>query len=169
MPKTRHVSVKAGDVLLLVGTVKGAFLFRANRSRARWEVGGPHFPGTVVYSLAYDGRAGRQRLWAGTQSFRWGAVARSSDNFGKTWTEPEAYSIKFPAESGVALKNIWQFSLGGPEEPDTIYCGVEPSALFRSDDNGQNWSLVEGLFNHPHRQKWTPGGGGQCLHTIVSD
>ncbi|HZD93660.1 MAG TPA: hypothetical protein VE133_05355, partial [Candidatus Sulfotelmatobacter sp.] len=28
---------------------------------------------------------------------------------------------------------------------------------------------VEGLLNHPHRPKWTPGGGGMCLHTILPD
>jgi hypothetical protein len=66
MPVTRQFSVKDDDVLLLVGTMKGAFLFRSNRSRARWEMGGPHFPGTVAYSLAFDDRAGRHRLWAGT-------------------------------------------------------------------------------------------------------
>jgi len=169
VPVTRQLSVKNGDVVLLVGTQKGAFLFRSNRARSRWEAGGPHFPGQVVYSLAYDGRAGRRRLWAGTQSFRWGTVLRSSEDFGKTWTEPETYSIKFPAESGVALKNIWQITLGHPDQPDRLYCGVEPAALFQSDDGGRQWSLVDGLFNHPHRQKWTPGGGGQCLHTIVPD
>ena len=28
---------------------------------------------------------------------------------------------------------------------------------------------MEGLLNHPHREKWQPGGGGLCLHTIVPD
>ncbi len=169
MPKTRNVKVKDGDVLLMIGTMKGAFLFRSNRSRARWEVGGPHFPGVPVYAVAFDKRQGRHRLWAGTQSWRWGTVLRSSDNFGKKWTEPETYSIKFPADSGVSLKNIWQIALGHPDEPNTLYCGVEPTALFRSHDAGQSWSLVQGLFDHPHRPKWTPGNGGQCLHTILPD
>jgi photosystem II stability/assembly factor-like uncharacterized protein len=25
------------------------------------------------------------------------------------------------------------------------------------------------LFDHPHRPQWQPGGGGLCLHTILSD
>jgi hypothetical protein len=25
------------------------------------------------------------------------------------------------------------------------------------------------LLTHPHRPKWTPGGGGLCLHTIIPD
>jgi photosystem II stability/assembly factor-like uncharacterized protein len=46
---------------------------------------------------------------------------------------------------------------------------VEPSALFESRDAGKTWSPVQGLLEHPHRPKWTPGGGGMCLHTILPD
>ena len=28
---------------------------------------------------------------------------------------------------------------------------------------------VRGLLDHPHRERWQPGGGGMCLHTIVRD
>src|SRR5262249_52245015 len=52
--------------------------------------------------------------------------------------------------------------------PDTMYCGVEPSALFVSRDAGKSWAPVKGFLVHPHRPKWTPGGGGMCLHTVVS-
>ena len=54
-----------GDVLVLVGTTKGAFVFTSDASRKRWRVDGPHFPGEAVYSLAFDQRAGRTRLLAG--------------------------------------------------------------------------------------------------------
>ncbi len=169
MATPRQVQVKDGDVLVLVGTMKGAFLMRSNGARASWETGGPHFPGQAVYALAYDGRAGRRRLWAGTGSMHWGAVLRSSDDMGKTWTNPEAANVRFPAESGVSLKQIWQVRPGRAEEPDTLYCGVEPAALFESHDNGTTWTLNQGLFDHPHRPRWQPGGGGLCLHTIVVD
>ena len=49
-----------------------------------------------------------------------------------------------------------------------LYCGVEPSALFVSRDAGETWELNQGLWDHPHRAKWEPGGGGLCLHTVVS-
>jgi len=52
-------------------------------------------------------------------------------------------------------------------EKGTIYAGVEPSALFVSRDRGASWELVRGLFDHPHREKWVPGNGGQCLHTVL--
>jgi len=164
-----HIQVKSGDVLMLVGTTKGAFLLRSTAERSRWAVGGPYFHGHSVYTMAYDNRAGRHRLWASTQSPMWGTFLRSSDDFGKTWTNPLDANVKFPADSGASLKNIWQICLGPSDEPDLLYCGVEPAALFESRDAGETWSLVHGLFDHPHRHRWTPGNGGLALHTIVLD
>ena len=169
MPKVRHVSAKNGDVIVLVGTMKGAFVLRSNKSRKKWDVGGPYSIGSPVYAMAFDQRQGRRRLWWAQQSFQWGTVLCSSDDYGKTVTEPETYSVKFPPESQLTLKNIWQITPGRKEDPDTLYCGVEPAALFESHDAGKTWSPVEGLLNHPHRPKWVPGGGGMCLHTIVPD
>jgi photosystem II stability/assembly factor-like uncharacterized protein len=160
---TRH------DVLLLIGTMKGAFIARTNRKREQWRVDGPYFPGRSVYAMAYDGRKGRHRLWAAPFSMHWGGLLHSSDDFGKTWTNPEKANVKFPEGTGAALKQIWQVIPGREDEPDTLYCGVEPAALFVSRDAGKSWSLAEALWNHPQRQKWQPGGGGLCLHTILPD
>ena len=167
MPVTRNVKPRNGDVLLLVGTMKGAFILRANKKRKSWDIGGPYFPGSAVYAMAYDGRAGRHRIWAAPNSMHWGGLLRSSDDFGKSWTNPEAANVKFPESAGVALKQIWQIVPGREAEPDILYCGVEPAALFVSRDAGSTWSLTEGLWNHPQRPRWEPGGGGLCMHTIL--
>jgi hypothetical protein len=163
----RHVTVKDGDVLVLVGTMKGAFLLRSNAARTRWDVGGPYFPGQSVYAMAYDQRGGRRRLLAGPSSMHFGAVLSHSDDFGRTWTNPEQANVKFPEDAGLSLKNIWQIMPATAGDPDTLYCGVEPASLFKSEDAGRSWALVRGLHDHPHRPKWQPGGGGMCLHTIV--
>ena len=167
--KPRHVSVKKGDVVLLVGTMKGAFLLRSDRSRRAWDIGGPYFPGMAIYALAFDGRAGRKRVWAGTGSEHWGPGLTSSDDFGKTWTDPKDVPIQFPPDADASVKRVWQIEPGRAAEPDTLYAGVEPAALFQSRDGGRQWSLVRGLWDHPHRPSWQPGGGGLCLHTIVLD
>jgi photosystem II stability/assembly factor-like uncharacterized protein len=164
----QHLQVKKGDFLLLVGTTKGTFLIQSNAQRKRWKVGGPYFHGQAVYAMAYDGRGGQHRVWASTQGI-WGTQLRFSDDFGKSWTNPQETSIRFPSESGVSLKNIWQITLGPPDEPDVLYCGVEPAALFETRDAGETWSLVRGLFDHPHRHRWVPGNGGLALHTVVLD
>ena len=169
MPRVQNVSVKDGDIIVLVGTMKGAFIFRSNPARKRWERGGPYFAGHAVYAMAYDCRKGRRRLWAGASSMHWGSVLRSSDDFGRTWTEPTEANVKFPEGTGDALKNIWQIKPAPADRPDTLWAGVEPAALFESNDAGATWSLVRGLYDHPHRARWEPGGGGLCLHTIVPD
>jgi BNR/Asp-box repeat len=169
MPTTQHINPRSGDVLVLVGTMKGAFIFRADQERGTWEMGGPYFPGMAVYALAYDGRNGRQRILAGAQSMHWGALLHTSDDFGRTWTNPESANVKFPESANAALKNIWQVVPGRDSEPDTVYCGVEPAALFVSRDAGETWSLDENLWNHPQRPRWEPGGGGLCMHTILPD
>jgi Sortilin, neurotensin receptor 3, len=169
MPVTRHVSPRSGDVVLLVGTMKGAFILRADARRRDWDVGGPYFPGSAVYATAYDRRAGRHRIWAGPNSMHWGGMLQSTDDFGQTWTNPVDANVKFPQDTGAALKQIWQIAAGPDDRPETLYCGVEPAALFVSRDAGDTWALVEGLWNHPQRPLWQPGGGGLCLHTILLD
>lgn len=164
----RHAQVKKGDFVLLVGTTKGAFILRSNAQRNRWDVGGPYFHGNAVYALAYDARGGQRRIWAATSSF-WGTMLRSSDDFGKSWTNPPQAPIRFPNDTGVSLKNIWDITLGRPDEPNVLYCGVEPAALFESRDGGESWSLVRGLFDHPHRPRWLPSNGGLALHSILLD
>ena len=71
MPETKHVDAKPGDVLLLTGTMKGAFVLRSDSARRDWQVGGPYFPGRAVYALAYDDLKGRHRLWGAVNSSYW--------------------------------------------------------------------------------------------------
>lgn len=162
-----HLRVGAGDVLLLVGTTKGAFLLRSTATRARWDVAGPYFHGHAVYTMAYDDRDGRHRMWASTHNY-WGTFLRSSDDFGKTWTNPLEASVKFPPDCGTSLNNIWQICLDHHDDR-RMYCGAEPAALFESRNAGETWSLVRGLFDHPHRPRWVAGNGGLTLHTILQD
>ena len=158
-----------GDVVLLVGTMKGAFLFWSDETRTQWRMDGPHFRGESVYALAYDDRGGRRRTLAATRSFHWGSVIRCSDDFGATWTAPDRQNVRFPDESGLALVQVWQIRPGPGGEPDVLYAGVEPAALFESRDGGDTWEVNQGLLGHAHRQYWQPGGGGLGLHTIVTD
>ena len=115
----------------------------------------------------FDSRSGTTRLFTGSVSNHWGPVLRRSDDFGTTWTEDEQAALRFPESADASLARIWQLEPGPVSEPDVMYAGVEPAALFRSDDGGRNFSLVSGLWDHPHRPQWQPGGGGMCLHTVL--
>jgi photosystem II stability/assembly factor-like uncharacterized protein len=166
MAATAARDFKAGDGVVLVGTMKGAFVYR-RRGASHQLVSGPHFRGAPVYSLAYDDRGKKPRLFAGSENPFFGPVLHWSDDLGRTWTEPKKPNVRFPKGAELAVKQIWQITPGPAEDPELVYCGVNPAALFKSRNRGKTWSLVRGLHDHPHRPKWNPGAGGLCLHTIL--
>jgi photosystem II stability/assembly factor-like uncharacterized protein len=151
---------------LAIGTRKGMWLATSENDRETWEVTGPHHPMTDVYAVGFDARRQTPRLLAGVNSEHYGPSVAYSDDLGRTWQEPDHAPIAFPADTGAALARVWQFAPG--VEPDVVYAGTEPSALFKSTDGGVTYELVRGLWDHPHRENWQPGGGGQAIHTVVS-
>lgn len=151
--------------VLAIGTRKGMWLATSEDGRATWQVTGPSHPMTDVYALGFDTRRSTPRLLAGVTSEHYGPSVAYSDDLGRTWQEPDHAPIAFPEDTGVALKRVWQFAPGS--EPDVVYAGVEPSALFRSTDGGLTYELVRGLWDHPHRENWEAGFGGQAIHTVV--
>jgi photosystem II stability/assembly factor-like uncharacterized protein len=149
----------------MLGTMKGLFLATPGNGNG-WTLSGPSFKGHVVYAATIDQREGRHRLWAAASNPFWGTHLCWSDDLGENWTIPEEALVKFPEAADTSLKQIWQI-VAPAGEPDALYCGVEPAALFKSEDIGATWSLCQGLWDHPHRPQWSPGGGGLCLHTVV--
>ncbi len=138
-------------------------------ARDSWTLAGPSFPGEEIYSAVVDGRGGRNRLLVGATSSHWGPSVYRSDDLGDSWVEPSAGTLAFPSDAGAAVARVWQLQPAGDSQPDVVYAGVEPAALFRSDDGGESFALDRGLWDHPHRPQWNPGGGGLCLHTVLPD
>jgi len=66
------------------------------------------------------------------------------------------------------FKRVWHLE-PSLADPDTVYAGVEDAALFRSTDGGKSWQELAGLRGHGSGDKWAPGAGGMCLHTILLD
>jgi len=170
MPKGgAGVRPDAGDVIVMVGTTKGAFLLHAHADRRDWCIDGPHFPGEDVYALMLDQRVGRRALWASPGNPFFGTSLVRSDDFGASWSAKEDRAIAFPEGSGVSIKRVWQIQPGRTDQPEHLLLGVEPTCMFESTDGGDTWQAVRGLLEHEHRPKWTPGAGGMCLHTIIPD
>ncbi|GGT59867.1 WD40/YVTN/BNR-like repeat-containing protein [Streptomyces purpureus] len=155
------------DVLLAVGTRKGLFLGR--RRGGRWKLDGPFFNAQAVYAIGIDTRRDVPRLLVGGDSSHWGPSVFHSDDLGANWTEPKRQAIKFPKDTGASLERVWQLQPAGPEQPDVVFAGTEPAALFRSEDRGETFELVRPLWEHPTRSRWEPGGGGEAVHTVVTD
>lgn len=164
---------RPGDLLALVGTRKGAFILTGDQSRRRWRLAGPYNPGTDIFHLVYDPRAGG-RIFSASNSMWFGPQVEFSDDLGGTWEqsrEQPRFSEKpeYAEHDGPTVSNIWHIEPGRDSEPDTLYAGVQPAAIFKSTDNGATWGEVEGLGKHPTRSQWMPGFGGLCLHSIALD
>jgi hypothetical protein len=157
----------ADETVVAIGTRKGLWVARS-RDRREWSLEGPHFLMSEVASVALDTRAGRRTVLAGVKSWHWGPTVQVSTDGGRTFTESAERALAFPADTDTALERVWQLT-PDPNDPDVVWAGVEPHALFRSDDGGTRYDLVRGLWEHPHRDRWEPGFGGGAVHTIVPE
>jgi photosystem II stability/assembly factor-like uncharacterized protein len=165
------------QVRLLVGTRKGAFILTSDAARRRWEVAGPHFGGWEVYHLK-GSPAQPQRIYASQSSGWFGQQIQRSDDGGKSW-QPVDNRFAYEGDVGMhqwydgtprrwEFKRIWHLEPSA-SDPDTVHAGAEDAALFRSTDGGRSWQELPGLRRHGSGEKWQPGAGGMCLHTIVID
>jgi photosystem II stability/assembly factor-like uncharacterized protein len=152
--------------IVMVGTKKGAFVFESKDGRRSWRSTGPHFKGTQVFHVTRDPRS--KVIFAAVDNFVWGPTVARSTDLGRTWKESEK-PPKFPKGSGLSVGKVWHIQPANEDEPDVMYCGTDPAALFTSMDGGDTWSLNQGLFKHKTRPKWQAGFGGLCLHSILVD
>ncbi|WP_037577703.1 WD40/YVTN/BNR-like repeat-containing protein [Phaeacidiphilus oryzae] len=155
--------------LLCIGTKKGLFLARS-RDRKNWVLDeDPYFPMSAVYATAIDLRGGRPRVFASVDHPVFGPAVLHSDDLGRTWSEATEKGIRFPEGYDASVERVWQLRPDEADRPGVVWAGAEPSSLWRSEDGGETFALVEALWNHPHRPEWQPGFGGQAIHTIIPD
>ncbi len=183
--------VDKNKVMLFAGTHKGGLVFTSDAARKKWEASDLLFKSWEVMHMKLDGRD--QRLHISVTHPVYGPVTQFSDDFGKTWTQAKQVpTLNRPSKSGRPIGSVqeasqvgwdasklkddpekviktWHIEPGRDNEPGVLFAGVQPASLFRSSDRGDNWELVEGLYDHPQRGQWAPGAGGLCLHTILLD
>jgi hypothetical protein len=152
-------------VVLCIGTKKGVFVAEAPRARGRFSLRGPAGAGVAVYATLVDTR-GPPRLYASSCNAYFGMKVLRSTDLGKSFKETKS-APAFPKDDGRAVANIWSLEAGVGKKD--LWAGIEPAALFHSDDGGDSWQKVSGISDHEHARKWRPGNGGLCLHTIVRD
>jgi hypothetical protein len=175
------------QVMVMVGTRKGGFIFTSDENRKKWSVSEILFKGWNMMHMNMDPRDAR--LHTAVSHFVYGPTTHYSDDLGQSWTQAkvvpvfsrlsrsgrppgtpeEAFSGQpLPGTPEEVIK-VWNITPGRAEEPGVLYAGIQPAALFKSTDRGETWEHIESLYDHPQRGQWMPGAGGLALHTIVLD
>jgi photosystem II stability/assembly factor-like uncharacterized protein len=144
---------------LLVGTRKGLFVLDGEPG-APFAVRARAFAGEPVEYALRDPRSGR--FLASVTSPFYGPKIFYADDPAGEWEQAEGVAL--PGDDELALERIWALVPG--EAEGTVYAGGDPGVLFESRDGGATFSLNRALWEHPSRQRWHPGAGGLCLHTI---
>lgn len=146
-------------VLILVGTKKGTFIVESDAERRSWELRGPFCETWPMNHVIADPATGT--IYGGGGNEWFGPAVWKSTDLGASWTH-SSEGLAYPAGED-PIKSVWSVARGGK----SLYAGVQPAGLFRSDDDGQSWRHVAGLRDHPSRPFWQPGGGGLILHSLV--
>ena len=142
------------EIILLVATDKGAFLYYSDADRRHWDVNGPHFLGSIIHHLAIDSRDNKTLL-ASVQSRISGSTIYRSTDFGKTWNAAHKPPT-FPKDKlKRKVDHIYHLTPGHDSEPNVWYAGTCPQGLFRSEDCGDTWQSVNGFNKNPKWEAWT--------------
>ena len=148
--------------LLLAGTKKGLFIF-SSTDRGTWQLRGPFLRGKEIHHAVRDPRAGR--IFATANDAWFGSEIMYSDDLGENWTSAQR-GPAFTEDSGLKLDKIWHIEPGLAATPGTVYAGVAPAALFRSEDAGLTWEPA----NRGTRAEFQPEkypDFGQCVHKLL--
>lgn len=156
---------KAGEILVMVGTRKGTFLFWSDEARREWQQSNHHM-GWSTHAASYDPR--HNQIYAGVNSDVFGALVQRSSDGGRTW-EHFNQGLDFAEGEEKRVRQVWQVRAGHPSRPDEVWAGTREAGLFRSGDGGAHWEPVRALNDRAKTDNWMEGGGGLILHTIVPD
>lgn len=163
---------------LLVSTRKGLFSAQ-RRGPGSWNLTGVAFLGDNVSLTLRDPRDGA--WYAALDHGHFGAKLQRSRDGGVTWHEIAVPAYPTPPEGHVEkdflgreipwrLIRFWCLTPGLASQPGRLWAGTLPGGLFRSDDHGESWHLVEALWNMPERRKWAGGGAdAPGIHSICVD
>jgi photosystem II stability/assembly factor-like uncharacterized protein len=154
---------------LILGTRKGLIVLA--RNGRSWHSQHINLPGVPFSYALQDHRTGT--VWACADHGHWGQKLYRSHDGGETLEEvpapryPEGTTFNDVwaegAERPAKVTYLWTIVPGGDDKPERLYIGTEPGGLFRSDDGGQTFAHVEGLWNHPSRpENWFGGGRDQA-------
>ncbi|HEU5004052.1 MAG TPA: exo-alpha-sialidase [Actinomycetota bacterium] len=145
---------------LVIGTKKGLFVLQGSPETG-FDITARAFAGEPVEFGRRDPRTGR--LLASVTSPFYGPKIWWTEDPAGPWTQASGTAL--PEGGDDALVRIWSIVVG--ESEGLVYAGGDPGVLFESRDGGASWAVNQGLWDHPSRPSWDPGGGGLCIHSVV--
>ncbi len=168
--------ISKGPISVLIGTRKGAYILRGDKSRRTWKLSNVMFLGQIIHHLVVDPRDGKTILAAARTGHLGPTMYRSTD-FGKTWKEserPPAFPKVPEGQTGLVLNHVFCLTPGHASQPGVWYAGSSPQGLFRTEDGGRTWEGVAGFNEHPMRNTWCGGDkdgtpDGPKMHSINID
>jgi hypothetical protein len=149
---------------LYVATRKGLFVFHSGADG--WALTEHVFPGDPVVQVLHDPRDGS--VYAALDLGHYGPKLHVLRAGASAWEELATPAM--PESTDSAVKLLWELTAGGEQAPGRLWCGTTPGGLFRSDDFGASWTLVQTLWDDPQRPEWFGGGFDHPgIHSIVID
>jgi photosystem II stability/assembly factor-like uncharacterized protein len=138
-----------------VATKKG--LFELRRRGSAWAIEQVSFLGEPV-SIFLPPANGGARMLASLTTGHYGTKVWASDDAGHAWSEVAAPT--YPKQPESAEGPEWKLVLIWALERahGSLWAGTLPGGLFRSDDDGASWHLIESLWNRKERLGWFGGG-----------
>jgi hypothetical protein len=154
-----------------VATRKG--LFELEKHNGAWTIADKHFYGDPLSMVLHDQRDGA--VYAALNLGHFGVKLHRRDAGSSEWKEigvPVYPPKPDDPEDKIewTLKQIWSLEAGGADQPGVLWAGTHPGGLFRSDDRGETWQLVESLWKETTDAQWFGGGYDTAgIHSICVD
>lgn len=157
---------------LRIATRKGLFIYEKNSalSPSGWHLERTAFIGDPVSNVFTDARNGDQ--YAALNLGHFGVKLHRAEAGSDDWQEISV--PKYPSSDddteGSSLAQIWTLEAADPNRAGSLWAGTIPGGLFKSDDRGDSWQLVESLWQRPERSEWFGGGyDDPGIHSICVD
>lgn len=140
---------------IFAGTGK-AGVFVSEDGGQSWERRSEGIESARIFAINYVQAGDELRVYAGTEP----AELYVSTDLGRHWRQ-------LPALKNVPSFSEWTFPGGDhlahvktitfhPQDPDTIYVGVEVGGAFKSTDAGETFQEMEGFYHDVHRLTVAP-------------
>ena len=138
------------------------------RKNGAWAIATTAFPGVPVTAALSEPRDGA--IYAALKHGHFGPKVHRSDDGGRNFAEIGSPAFPADAAGAPSVFQYWTFETGGPHHPDRLWMGAIPAGLFRSEDRGATWQLVDSFWNVPGRDKWFGGGYDDAgIHSVSPD